>query len=281
MSGIFDEDVQPWEGTPALFLLLPQKLATNNPLGGSLTSVVSDFENLDGKGHGVKLEAMSMMVRSPLTPLIATAHTSFQPSFCLPFANWDSGTDYKLLVASYRHLNTFIAICRDRDAGHIYRDPDTGRPRVAYTPSDFDRAHNLRGMLELSRILYAQGAREIHPSLPGFGPFVRSDTAPAEADREDFDRWLAGLRSHGNRPPLTPFASAHQMGTCRMSAEPRDGVVDPRGRVWGTDGLYVADASVFPSASGVNPMVTVMAIADWIAQGICEELKGDGVQARL
>jgi choline dehydrogenase-like flavoprotein len=71
------------------------------------------------------------------------------------------------------------------------------------------------------------------------------------------------------------------MGSCRMSAKAKDGVVDARGRVWGTEGLYVADASVFPSASGVNPMVTVMAIADWIAKGVCEELRGEGVSARL
>jgi choline dehydrogenase-like flavoprotein len=66
-----------------------------------------------------------------------------------------------------------------------------------------------------------------------------------------------------------------------MSAKAKDGVVDPKGRVWGTEGLYVADASVFPSASGVNPMVTTMAIADWIAQGSCEDLKGEGVTSRL
>jgi choline dehydrogenase-like flavoprotein len=43
--------------------------------------------------------------------------------------------------------------------------------------------------------------------------------------------------------------------------------------VWGTEGLYVADASVFPSASGVNPMVTNMAIADWISRGVAEGLR--------
>ena len=57
--------------------------------------------------------------------------------------------------------------------------------------------------------------------------------------------------------------------------------MDPRGQVWGTEGLYVADASVFPSASGVNPMVTTMAIADWIGKGVCDDLRGDGVAARL
>lgn len=162
----------------------------------------------------------------------------------------------------------------------MYRDPATGAPRIAYTPSDFDRAHNLRGIEALARLVRARGAREIHPCVADFPPFVRSGGGDDD-DEARFEEWLARLRAHGNKPPVTPFASAHQMGTCRMGARPHDGVVDPRGRVWGTEGLYVADASVFPSASGVNPMVTVMAIADWIAGGICEELKGEGVPARL
>jgi choline dehydrogenase-like flavoprotein len=58
-----------------------------------------------------------------------------------------------------------------------------------------------------------------------------------------------------------------------MSAMEKDGVVDPTGQVWGTKGLYVADASVFPSASGVNPMVTNMAISDWISRGIAKGLE--------
>ncbi|KAK3898649.1 GMC oxidoreductase-domain-containing protein [Staphylotrichum tortipilum] len=245
VSGVFDEDIQPWEG-------------------GSLTSVVGSFDNLDSKGHGVKLEAMSMM-----------------PSFCMSFLPWASGPEYKLLSAKFRHLNTFIAICRDRETGHIYRDPTTGSPRIAYTPSDFDRAHNLRGVLELCKILFSQRAREIHPAIAGIAPFVRRDGRDEAMEKKDFDKWLAKVKATGNKPPVTPFASAHQMGTCRMSAKPKEGVVDPKGRVWGTEGLYVADASVFPSASGVNPMVTTMAVSDWIAQGLCEDLRGEGIAARL
>ena len=49
--------------------------------------------------------------------------------------------------------------------------------------------------------------------------------------------------------------------------------MDPQGRVWEVDeGLYVVDASVFPSASGVNPMVTNMGIADFLSRGIAERL---------
>jgi choline dehydrogenase-like flavoprotein len=207
--------------------------------------------------------------------------TLVQPAFCLPFLPWSSGTDFKLLSAKYRRLANFIAICRDRDTGHVYRDATSGRPRIVYTPSDFDRAHNLRGVLELCRILFVRGAREIVPSVAGFAPFVRSADKDADKVKADFEKWLARLKAHGNKLPASPYGSAHQMGTCRMSAKPKEGVVDPKGKVWGTEGLYVADASVFPSASGVNPMVTTMAISDYIAQGLCEELRSEGVAARL
>ncbi len=199
----------------------------------------------------------------------------------MSFLPWTSGAEYKLLSAKFRHLNTFIAICRDRETGQIHRDPTTGRPRIAYTPSDFDRAHNLRGVLELCKILFQQRAREIHPAIAGVAPFVRQDGRDEAKEKRDFDKWLAKVKAAGNKPPVTPFASAHQMGTCRMSSKPKEGVVDPKGRVWGTEGLYVADASVFPSASGVNPMVTTMAVSDWIAQGLCDDLRGEGIAARL
>ena len=51
------------------------------------------------------------------------------------------------------------------------------------------------------------------------------------------------------------------MSSCRIGDSPRDAVADPDGQVWGLRGLYVTDASAFPSASGVNPMLTVMALA--------------------
>ncbi len=57
-----------------------------------------------------------------------------------------------------------------------------------------------------------------------------------------------------------------------MSRLERDGVVDWSGKVWGTKGLWVADASVLPSASGANPMVTTMALAEWIADKVKEEM---------
>lgn len=256
-----------------------------------MTTVVNSFEDLDGKGHGVKLEATCMV-----------------PSYASQFLNWDSGIDFKLLALKFRHMNSYISIVRDRDAGYIYPDPQTGVPRVVYTPSAFDRNHAMIGNIALAKILYLQGALEIHVSLPGFRPFIRdpedewmySSSAKAKTNKpvvadDDllssvkdagiadprFQAWLKEMEAHGNKTPLTPFTSAHQMGTCRMSTSEKTGVVDQKGRVWGTEGLYVSDASVFPSASGVNPMVTNMAISDWIARSLDNDMKKEDERARL
>ena len=85
-----------------------------------------------------------------------------------------------------------------------------------------------------------------------------------------------GLGSPGTWHPEVRFGSAHQMGSCRMSGVRSRGAVDARGKVYGVEGggLYVADASVLPGASGVNPMVTVMAVADWISRGLVRDLLG-------
>ncbi|KAG5930397.1 hypothetical protein E4U42_001643 [Claviceps africana] len=235
--------------------------------GGIITSCVDEFENLDGLGHGVKLE-----------PTCNVPYTTYS------LQTWRGGIDAKVLALKYRHLGSFIALTRDRDTGRVYADPRDGRPRIKYDMSDFDRQHALEGVIALAKICYVARATEIRPHLAGVGPFVARDGGTRQAEHQpgtdpeftdaDSAAWIARLRRAGNRPPAAMCVSAHQMGSCRMSAHEADGVVDMRGRVWGTRGLYVADASVFPSASGVNPMVTAMALADWISRGVVADLEG-------
>ncbi|KAM0465238.1 hypothetical protein ACHAPV_002236 [Trichoderma viride] len=169
---------------------------------------------------------------------------------------------------------------RDRDSGRVFVDPETGEPRIEYSPSDFDRENNLEGIIGLAKIAYVGGATEIRAHIYGLPPFIpnASEQAKHVQDKDPeftdaaFGKWVQHLRTLGNKPPVSAFGSAHQMGTCRMSASNESGVVDERGSVWGKKNLYVADSSVFPSASGVNPMVTVMSIADWISRGVSKEL---------
>lgn len=182
----------------------------------------------------------------------------------------------------YRHLGTFISLTRDRDSGRVYPDPSKGTPRIEYNTSDFDREHTIEGVIALAKVCYVAGATEIRAHLPNLPPFIPKDGGKRQAlhqrgkDPEftdaDFASWIRELRVADNKPPTVMCMSAHQMGSCRMSASEDTGVVDMKGRVWGTNNLYVADASVFPSASGVNPMVTAMSIADWISRGVSDEL---------
>ncbi|TAL22732.1 MAG: GMC family oxidoreductase, partial [Frankiales bacterium] len=62
-------------------------------------------------------------------------------------------------------------------------------------------------------------------------------------------------------PPAEQRGQWHHMGTTRMHADPRQGVVDPQGRVHGKRNLYVAGSSVFPTSGYANPTLTVVALA--------------------
>jgi choline dehydrogenase-like flavoprotein len=62
--------------------------------------------------------------------------------------------------------------------------------------------------------------------------------------------------------------SAHQMGSCRMGPDPASSVANPWGELHDTPGVWVGDASAFPTASGTNPMITIMALAQRTAEAI-------------
>ena len=64
--------------------------------------------------------------------------------------------------------------------------------------------------------------------------------------------------------------SFHQMASCALGAGPDRGVASETGEAFETPGLYLADGSAFVTSSGVNPMITIMAIADHVARGIAE-----------
>jgi choline dehydrogenase-like flavoprotein len=66
----------------------------------------------------------------------------------------------------------------------------------------------------------------------------------------------------------------HQSGTCRMSADPADGVVDPSGRVQGHDDLFIADGAVHVTNGGFNPALTILALALRTAENVVAQLRG-------
>jgi choline dehydrogenase-like flavoprotein len=244
IGAVFDEATRPWEGA-------------------ILTAAVTSLEDLDGKGHGPKIEVMN-----------AT------PSSFLSFTPWKGALDWKVQCAKFHHMIGLIIIQRDKVPGRVYPDPGDGRCRIEYTTSSDDLGNNLEGMLAAAKIAKVMGAKEIFSCHPDARRYERPESESREGLMEEgvneaaFQTWLDEIKRLGLKSPdPCILGSAHQMGTCRMSSDARRGVVDSKGLVFGTERLYVADASVFPSASGVNPMVTNMGIADSISRGIAEELK--------
>ena len=67
--------------------------------------------------------------------------------------------------------------------------------------------------------------------------------------------------------------SAHQMLTYRMSSLMENGVVDENGELWECDDLLIMDASIFPTASGANPMLTVLTLSHMLSMILVERLK--------
>jgi choline dehydrogenase-like flavoprotein len=72
-------------------------------------------------------------------------------------------------------------------------------------------------------------------------------------------------------PGTVSVSAAHLMGGCAMGRSERDSVTDSWGRVHGIPWLRVADSSLFPDALQINPYVTVMALADRVAEGVREQ----------
>ena len=164
---------------------------------------------------------------------------------------WWGSADHLERAARFRHLAAVIAIVRDREEGRVTVDA-AGEARTHYECGPLERRLLTIAMQRCAELHRAAGARRI----------ATLHTPPLElgAD-EDFDTFHAAIGRRGVLPNRVTLFSAHQMSTCRIGGSPRDAVADPDGQVWGLRGLYVTDASAFPSASGVNPMLTVMALA--------------------
>ena len=208
------------------------------PWTGTVQAHYSDqFADLD-RGFGFKFET------APL-----------HPSLQALAAPWESAAQHREWMAKLPRTALVGILLRDRFGGRVSVDRD-GVAVVDYALSRYDRGHLRRAIAGAAELLEAAGAREI------WAPLARAvsyrPAAGASQAREDWLRRVDRAGWGANQLLLVTF---HQMASCRMGASARTSVVDAENRVWGIRGLYVADASTFPSASGVNPMLTVMAIA--------------------
>jgi choline dehydrogenase-like flavoprotein len=187
---------------------------------------------------------------------------------------WNSAEDLGRDLRRIRHVAPLVAISRDLGGGRV-RARRAGGARIDYRLAATEVATLRRGLVELARLGRAAEADEL-VALGTPAAWFGRDGGGRQADGQAFDAYLARLAAFDFGPNRGLVFSAHQMGTARMGSQPADHVCDERGRVW-TDrgrvirGLYVADASLFPTAIGVNPMITVMLLARRVARTVLAE----------
>ena len=212
---------------------------------GPSMSVVNDhYTRLHGTNFGVKLET------PPTHPGLL--------SMVLP---WLGGQQHRAMMAEADHLGSFIVLTRDRDGGRVQADRQ-GQPLISYQLSAFDRANMLAGVRGAVGIHAAAGAHTIY--LP-HGTLPTLHVANGAVQNPDL---LAGLDQLSWQPGRFGLFSAHQMSTCRLGGTAATHPLKPNGETVEVQGLYVADGSAFPACSGANPMLSIMALAHYTAQGM-------------
>jgi long-chain-alcohol oxidase len=217
------------------------------PWEGTMQALYSDEHAELSQGFGVKYETAPM-----------------HPHLVLGFWPWRGAQSHFDLMHTLPHVGGVGALLRDRDSGEVRVRRD-GEPVVNYRLSAFDLGNLRTGLEGAARILEAAGARRIFSS--------HSDWVAYDPGRDgDVERFMRDADSCGYGPGRCGLGSFHIMGTARMGGSPNTSACTPAGETWDVRGLYVCDASAFPSASGVNPMISIEAIAHMNARGIAAGL---------
>jgi len=171
------------------------------------------------------------------------------------------GERHAQAMRSYRHLAQLGLMVSDSSRGRVRAVAGRlgrgrmgarvgrgrmGAPLITYDLDAADLSRFRTGLQHMRELFLSAGAREVYLPVP-------DGVAPERVRAKD-------LR-------LMAF---HPLGTARADADPRSGVVDGDLRLHGLDGLYVADGSVVPSSLGVNPQITIMALATRLAYHLLE-----------
>ncbi len=187
-------------------------------------------------------------------------NASFTPGLAAMVLPWRGRDEFAAMLASLDHWSGTLVMARDAGTGSVSVD-DKSRPCIRYRLGDRQRAGLERGSGLASQLLQTAGAMVVYDPVWDF----RAQVGGAAPDRK---KNLGGLE-RATRGSLKLW-SAHQFGTCRMADSPQRGTVTPHGQVYGLTNVLVCDSSVFPTAPGVNPMVSVCTMSHFLAQQIKE-----------
>jgi choline dehydrogenase-like flavoprotein len=164
-----------------------------------------------------------------------------------------TGAEHQRAILDFGRIGSIGVQLRDLSSGRIGL-ANEGALRAGFKLTNEDADRVIFGIARAAEVHFAAGATEVYPNIPRAGVLKPGDLATFEATRF--------------KPSELRLEAFHPMGTARIAADPRRGVCAADGSVNGTRGLYVADASLFPTAPGVNPMMTIIAFAKQVSRGV-------------
>ncbi len=168
-----------------------------------------------------------------------------------PFA----GEKHRELMLQFRNIAQFGLMVSDLSRGHVRER--AGRVEIRYDLNREDTATFARGIERLCELFVAAGARAIYPPVAGVPEILGGDLEPLR-------------RAELNAQDLVLMAF-HPLGTARADARPDHGVVTGDLRLHEMENVWVSDASVIPSSIGVNPQITIMALATRLAYQLLDK----------
>jgi choline dehydrogenase-like flavoprotein len=191
--------------------------------------------------------------------LVETSHAS--PGVSGSSVPWETGEQHKSDMARSSISSALVFLIRDRGHGRVTIDA-AGNPVHTYPFSDgVDLANFRHGLRTMALMHEAAGAEEIVTLHRKRLHWTRASGAT-----------IGDYAARVIEAPLSPFEHAtfslHHMGSARMGKDPKTSVAGPFGELHDVPGVWIGDASAFPSASGTNPMLTTMALAHRTAEAI-------------
>ncbi len=172
------------------------------------------------------------------------------------------GLPHSTLMRAFRRLQMILVLACDKAVpGNRVSVDRSGKPVVHYRFTPETVASLVRATRASAKIFFSAGAIRVH--APSANPPLLE---AADANRID-----ERIDERHFRPGKISVSAAHLMGGCGMGRGSEDSVTDAFGRIHGFPWLRVADSSLFPDSLEINPYLTIMALADRVAEGVLAE----------